>query len=374
MIAEATVSSVRACTYVVPTTFGGEPVAESDGTATWDSTGVLVVEVDAAGATGLGYAYTSPAALDVVREILAPVVLGCDSLATTEIFWAMARSLRNAGWCGITASAVSAMDVALHDLKARLLGVSLLGLLGAARDRIPVYGSGGFTSYTDDRLARQFAAWAEKGVSAMKMKVGTDAAADVDRVRAARSAVGDSVELFADANGAYDRKQALALAERFSGEARVTWFEEPVSSDDLDGLRLIRDRAPAGMHIAAGEYAYVPADFRLLLEAGAVDVLQADATRCGGVIGFAGAAQQCVARGIPLSAHTAPALHASLAASAEPAVHVEYFHDHALIEPLLFDGVPELVDGCLVPDPSAEGHGLRLSGGGREFRTAEWKS
>jgi L-alanine-DL-glutamate epimerase-like enolase superfamily enzyme len=191
-------------------------------------------------------------------------------------------------------------------------------------------------------------------------------------VRAARAAIGDEVQLFVDANGAYSRKQALGMAARFSAEAGVTWFEEPVSSDDLDGLRLIRDRGPAGMQIAAGEYGYVPADFRMLLTAGAVDTLQADATRCGGVTGFLNAAQQCVAWSVPLSAHCAPALHATLAAAAEPAVHVEYFHDHTLIESMLFDGVPELVGGCLVPDQSRSGLGLQLSGRGDDYRKESW--
>jgi L-alanine-DL-glutamate epimerase-like enolase superfamily enzyme len=278
------------------------------------------------------------------------------------------------GWRGIAASAISAMDVALYDAKARLFDVSLLDLLGRARDRVMAYGSGGFTGYTNAQLTRQLEGWAERGIRAVKMKVGTDPAADPARVRAARAAIGGNVQLFVDANGAYSRKQALALAERFVGDADVSWFEEPVTSDDLEGLRLLRDRAPGGMQIAAGEYGYVPADFRALLSAGAVDVLQADATRCGGVTGFRNAAEQCVAWHLPLSAHTAPALHATLAASVEPAVHVEYFHDHVLIESLLFDGVPELVDGCLVPDASRPGHGLMLTDRGSRFLKEEWRA
>jgi L-alanine-DL-glutamate epimerase-like enolase superfamily enzyme len=370
--ADTAIRAVRAAVYVVPTTFDGEPMRESDGTAEWDSTTVLVVEVDAGGRTGLGYAYTSSTALGLVKDVLAPTLNGCDAFATTRAFWNMARAVRNIGWRGIAASAISAVDVALHDLKAKLLDVSLLGLLGAGRDRIMVYGSGGFTSYSDAQLELQLSGWAERGIRAVKMKIGTDAGADPGRVRGARAAIGEEVQLFVDANGAYSRKQALGMAARFAAEARVTWFEEPVSSDDLDGLRLIRDSGPAGMQIAAGEYGYVPADFRMLLTAGAVDTLQADATRCGGVTGFLNAAQQCVAWGVPLSAHCAPALHATLSAAAEPAVHVEYFHDHTLIESMLFDGVPELVDGCLVPDPSRPGLGLQLSARGDDYRTESW--
>ena len=138
-----------------------------------------------------------------------------------------------------------------------------------------MYGSGGFCSYTERELQEQLGGWAAQGLPAVKMKVGRDARADPERVRAAREAIGGA-GLFVDANGAYSRKQALALADVFAGEG-VTWLEEPVSSDDLAGLRLVRDRAPPGMDVAAGEYGYAPEYFRRMLEAGAVDVLQADA-------------------------------------------------------------------------------------------------
>ena len=191
------------------------------------------------------------------------------------------------------------------------------------------------------------------------MKIGSSPVDDVDRVAAAREAIGDDVQLFVDANGAYNRKEALGFAERFQDQ-NVAWFEEPVSSDDLEGLRLLRDRGPAGMQIAAGEYGYTPAYFSRMLRAGAVDTLQADGTRCGGVTGFVRAAALAQAAGIPLSAHTAPALHATLGAAQPNVVHVEYFHDHTQIEKLFFDGVPVLKDGGLHPDRSAVGLGLSL--------------
>ena len=366
----ARVSRVQAGTYRIPTTLHGLVRPESDGTATWDHTDVVVVLVHAAGETGLGYAYASPAALTVVRDTLARVVLGSDPFDTTRTFWAMARAVRNMGWPGIAAGAISALDVALHDLRARLLGVSLIDLLGAARPRVRAYGSGGFTDYSDNELAGQLAGWAEQGMTAVKMKIGSDPADDSRRTMVARAAIGNDVELFVDANGALDRKPALALAERIAADAGATWFEEPVSSDDLAGLHLLRQRSPAAMQIAAGEYAYTPASFRLLIDAQAVDTLQADATRCGGVTGFLGAAQQCIAAGIPLSAHTAPALHAVLGCVAQPVVHVESFHDHELVEALLFDGVSPLVDGCLEPRRDRAGHGLRLGDRGTEYRTA----
>jgi L-alanine-DL-glutamate epimerase-like enolase superfamily enzyme len=270
----------------------------------------------------------------------------------------MGRETRNIGRPGLVSHAISAMDNALWDLKARLLDVPLVTLLGSARSGIPAYGSGGFTSYSVERLTRQFSDWAAAGIPAVKMKVGREPVQDVKRVEAARAAIGDA-ELFVDANGAYERKQALAFAEQFH-EFGVTWFEEPVSSDDLDGLRLIRDSAPAGMRIAAGEYGYDLFHFRGLLTAGAVDVLQADATRCCGVTGFLHAAALCEAHNMPLSAHTAPSLHTHLCCAVTPAMNVEYFHDHARIERLLFDGAREPVNGMLIPDLSRPGLGIEL--------------
>jgi L-alanine-DL-glutamate epimerase-like enolase superfamily enzyme len=232
-------------------------------------------------------------------------------------------------------------------------------LLGAARQSVPVYGSGGFTSYSVVQLQRQLGNWASSGIRKVKMKIGTNPEQDLARVRAAREAVGTGTELFVDANGAYTRKQALRFAEEFA-ELGVRWFEEPVSSDDLEGLRLLRDRAPAGMDIAAGEYGYDQFYFRRMLEAGAVDVLQADATRCAGITGFLGVSALCQARPVPLSAHTAPSVHLHPCCSAIPVCHLEYFHDHVRIEHMLFDGAAVPVDGELHPDLSRPGIGLAL--------------
>jgi L-alanine-DL-glutamate epimerase-like enolase superfamily enzyme len=244
-------------------------------------------------------------------------------------------------------------------LKARLLGLPLVSLLGPVRDAAPVYGSGGFTSYSIERLRDQLGGWVAAGIPRVKMKIGRHPPDDVGRVRAARDAIGPEAEFFVDANGAYGRKQALAQAERFA-ELGVSWFEEPVSSDDLDGLRLLRDRGPAGMDIAAGEYGYDLPYFRRMLEAGAVDVLQVDATRAAGITGFIAAADLADAFHVPLSAHTAPSIHAHVCCAVPPARHVEYFHDHVRIEEMLFDGVLKPVNGVLYPDPSRPGLGLEL--------------
>jgi L-alanine-DL-glutamate epimerase-like enolase superfamily enzyme len=340
--------------YTIPTDF-----PESDGTLEWNRTTVVVVEATAGGTVGTGYTYADTATARLVQDLLADLVLGRDAMAVSGAWAGMARAIRNLGRPGIASMAIAAVDSALWDLKARLLGVSLARLLGPVRNAVPVYGSGGFTSYSVPQLQRQLAGWAADGIRRVKMKVGRDAAADRGRVQAAREAIGAGVELFVDANGAYSRKQALAAAEAFAASG-VSWFEEPVSSDDLPGLRLVRDRAPAGMEIAAGEYGYDLPYFRRMLAAGAVDVLQADATRCAGVTGFLGAAALCEAEGIALSAHTAPALHLHLGCALRPVRHVEYFHDHVRIERLLFDGAVAPVRGVLEPDHDRPGLGLEL--------------
>lgn len=253
--------------------------------------------------------------------------------------------------------AISAVDNALWDLKARLLRLSVADLLGRAHESIAAYGSGGFTSYSDLELRRQLSGWIESGLATVKMKTGTDPAADVARVRAARDAIGPDAGLFVDANGAYGRKEALAKAAAFA-ELGVSWFEEPVSSDDLEGLRLIRENAPPGMRIAAGEYGYDSFYFRRMLAAEAVDVLQADATRCAGITGFLSAGNLCAAFSTPFSAHTAPSLHAHAACAVPAAINVEYFFDHYRIEQMFFDGALRPSNGLLWPDAARPGFGL----------------
>jgi L-alanine-DL-glutamate epimerase-like enolase superfamily enzyme len=356
---------VRVAAYAIPT-----DTPEADGTAHWDATVLVLVTAEAGGRAGLGYTYSDRTAAQFVHTHLAPLVVGRAALDVPAAWVAMCAGVRNLGRPGVAAAAISAVDVALWDLKARLLGLPLVRLLGAAREAAPIYGSGGFTSYTTERLERQLGGWAAEGVPRVKMKVGTHPEQDLGRVRAAREAVGGGVELFVDANGAYARKQALAFAERFAALG-VTWFEEPVSSDDLDGLRLIRDRGPAGMDVAAGEYGYDPWYFRRMLAAGAVDVLQADASRCGGVTGFLKAADLCDAHHLPLSAHCAPALHLHPACAVTATFrHLEYFHDHARIEAMLFDGAARPSGGVLRPDPARPGLGLEFKhADGERFKT-----
>jgi L-alanine-DL-glutamate epimerase-like enolase superfamily enzyme len=348
------IERIQVSVYTVPT-----KTPESDGTIQWDKTSLVLVEVLAGGKTGLGYSYADTSTALLIDQSLAPRLIGHDALAIGGAWRTMVQQIRNLGRPGIASMAIAAVDNALWDLKGKLLNVSVAALLGIVRPGIRAYGSGGFTSYSDSQLREQLGGWAEVGFLAVKMKIGRDAAADIARVHAAREAIGPKVELFVDANGAYTRKQALYQAHRFRDDD-VTWFEEPVVADDLKGLRLIRDAGPPGMNIAAGEYGYDSWYFRRMLDAGAVDVLQADATRCAGITGFLLADALCESRFIPLSAHTSPSIHAHACCGTQRAINVEYFYDHARIETMAFDGVLKVTDGLLSPDLSRPGFGLML--------------
>lgn len=347
------IERIEVAAYEVPTE---EP--ESDGTLDWDSTTIVIVEAHAGGSAGVGYTYADVAAADLVSSHLAPAVHAADPLAIGAARRAMATRVRNLSNRGLTQMALSAVDVALWDLKARLLELPLVDLLGRMRDRVPVYGSGGFVSYGIDRLQEQLAGWVEQGIPRVKMKVGRHPEQDPERVYAARKAIGDDAELYVDANGAYPPARALEQAHRFADHG-VTWFEEPVSSDDLAGLRFVRERAPIGTEIAAGEYGDDIFYFRRMLEARSVDVIQPDVTRCGGISGFVEVAALCKAFHVPLSAHTAPQLDAHVCCAVEPLRHAEYFHDHVRIESAFFDGALEPEEGTLRPE-DRPGHGLTL--------------
>lgn len=348
------IRSITVSAYTIPT---DQP--EADGTIEWDSTTLIVVEAEAGGCRGLGYGYADMGAARLIAHKLIPLIEGRDAWTPSANWHLMAREVRNIGRPGIASMAISAVDVALWDLKAKLLGLPLVSLIGRIRAQVPAYGSGGFTNYSDERLTEQFTKWAELGLRAMKMKVGTDPDRDPHRVQVARAAIGPDIDLFVDANGGYPLKTALELAEVFA-EERVCWFEEPVSSDNLTGLHLMVERAPAGMEIAAGEYGFDPIYFRKMLQAEAVDVLQADGTRCGGVTGFLYADALAEAFDVPLSAHTAPTLHGHLGCACKRVRNVEYFHDHARIERMLFEGALIPTGGDLTPDPSAPGMGLEF--------------
>ena len=346
--------------------------SQSDATLRWDRTDVVVVEATAGDVRGLGFTYGTDACAAFVRSVLEHVVVGLDPMDVARAWELMVRAIRNQGRPGVASMAIAAVDAALWDLKARLLDLPLARLLGLVRDAVPVYGSGGFTSLSDDELAEQLARWVhEKGITMVQMKVGTNRGTepgrDVDRVALARKAIGTEADLFVDANGGYTAKQAIRVGRQFA-ELGVSWFEEPVSSDDLEGLS--RVRSSLDLDVTAGEYGYDLAYFRRMLAAEAVDCLQVDVSRCGGITEFLRVASLAAAHGLQISTHTAQSLSVHPCAAVPNVRHLEYFTDHTRAERLLFEGVPEPVDGSLRPDLSRPGMGLEVRGQDAEaFRT-----
>ncbi len=235
----------------------------------------------------------------------------------------------------------------------------LVKLLGQINEGIEIYGSGGFTSYSIKQLREQLSGWVEEGIKSVKMKIGREPENDIERVTEARKAIGENVDLFVDANGAYTVKQALAMADKFA-EQNVIWFEEPVSSDDLNGLNQIKNSINNKIEVAAGEYGYDISYFNQMLSAQAVDVLQADATRCAGITGFLKASNLCEAYHIPFSAHTAPSIHLHPCCASKPLRNIEYFFDHVRIEKMFFDGFPVQEKGKIYPDVTRHGLGIEL--------------
>jgi L-alanine-DL-glutamate epimerase-like enolase superfamily enzyme len=345
------IEKLEVSAHTIPT---DEP--ESDGTLEWDSTTIVIVQAHAGGAVGLGYTYTHEAAAKLIEDKLAEAVRGRDAMDVGGAWDAVSAALRNVGRPGLGFMALSAVDLALWDLKARLLEQPLVELLDAPQERVPIYGSGGFCSYSDERLREQLDGWVEAGIRRVKMKVGRDPDRDRERVEAAREAIGDRTELYVDANGAYSRGEAVAWAHVYADGYGVTWFEEPVSSDDLEGLAIVRDESPDGLDIAAGEYGDVVPYFERM--APVVDCLQADVTRCGGITGLLEVAAVAEAHGRDLSGHCAPAISAHAFCAVPRVRHLEYFHDHVRIEHMLFDGVPEPDGASLAPDRSRPGNGL----------------
>ena len=351
------IEDVAATVYVVPT-----DAPEADGTLAWDETTMVLVTAKAGGEVGMGWTYAAAAARAVVADVLAGVVVGRNALDVVGAAEAMARAVRNIGRGGIAATAISAVDIALWDLKARLIGLPVASLLGRARSDVPVYGSGGFTSYNERRTREQLSGWVEKDrIPRVKIKIGEswggNERRDLERVALARDVIGPDTELYVDANGGYTTGQAVRVADQMTRYG-VTWFEEPVSSQDTAGLAAVRSQVEPD--VAAGEYSWSLADSARLIDAGAVDCLQLDVTRCGGITEFLRGAALAAAHGLQVSAHCAPNLHAHVGAAVVNLRHIEYFHDHQRIEQLLFDGTLDPQGGALAPDPDQPGLGLQL--------------
>lgn len=355
MLDKTVVETLHAAAYTVPT-----EQSEADGTASWTATTLVVVTVTAAGVTGTGWTYGAPAVVDVVHDVLRSVVVGADATATPAIWAVKVAAVRDHTRAGLCGYAVSAVDIALWDLKARLLGCSLSTLWGRVRQSAPIYASCGFTTLTTTQLDQQLDAWVDDAaIPRVKIKIGeawgTRTDRDVARIGQARRRIGSDTELYVDAGGSYTAKQAIRLMDEVE-DSDVVWCEEPVISDDLAGLRHIRNHVSAD--VAAGQYGADRAYLARLCDAEAIDCVQIDVTRAGGYTEWNRIAALAAGQHLQVSAHGAPNLHAHVGVATPNLRHLEYSSDHARIERLLLDHPMDPTGGQLRPHPDLPGHGM----------------
>ncbi|MFT4081777.1 MAG: enolase C-terminal domain-like protein [Nocardioides sp.] len=347
------VEEVSTSAYTIPT-----DTPEADGTFAWRSTTMVCVELTAAGCTGLGWTYAPAPCAGLIAQTLAPRLIGLPAFAIPRCVRVMSTAIRDFGQVGLASYAESAVDVALWDLKARLLDVPLAALLGLVHDEVAVYGSGGFVTYDTATMTAQLRGWLEAGMGAVKIKIGErgggNVRRDLARVGEAKQVLGDAA-LFVDANGGYRRKQAIQVGRSLEAYD-VAWFEEPVTSDDKEGLA--RASTSLDLDVAAGEYADDVYEMRRLCEV--VDCLQVDVTRCGGITGWLRAAAIASSYGLDVSGHCAPHAHLAAAAATQNVRHLEWFHDHARIECRFLDGAEDPQLGRLRARSPSIGHGYRL--------------
>lgn len=244
---------------------------------------------------------------DVVRagvEFFAPLILGGDPLHTGALWQRMHARGHDFARRGVLLAALSAIDVALWDLKGKMLGTPVHVLLGGKRrEAVSVYATG---LYFDEepnltaRLATEAVGYVAQGFRAVKMKVGLGVGADAANVRAVRAAIGPAVQLMIDANHAFSLREALDLVRRVE-DCAITWFEEPLAPDDYEGYRELRGRS--SIPIAAGECEYGVAGFHQLFGARAVDIAQPDLCACGGFTEVQRIAALARAHGVDVTPH-----------------------------------------------------------------------
>lgn len=315
------------------------------------------------GPSGVGYsmemgARPSGTVAGIVGE-LSQVVIGQDALgpeALWERIWSRNKPKLQGG---VACWALSALDTAWWDVLAKSAGLPLHTLLGGHRREVPVYGSGGRRGLSDSDLVAECVGFAERGASAYKFKIGDaddaeERSSDEDRIALLRKEMGSDFTLFADANQAYDVREALEIASMLR-HYDIAWFEEPVPAHSIGDLAAV-SRGSA-VPVAAGENVYFRWGFRELCERGAAAILQPDIGRCGGVSEFRKIAHLAESFGLALCSHVVPELSATLV-GASPAGYLVEYVEHAP-EDLWASPFPIVAGKLTVPD--VPGHGVELS-------------
>jgi L-alanine-DL-glutamate epimerase-like enolase superfamily enzyme len=319
--------------------------------------------VDDAGAEGYGLSWTptigASAVAALLRDDIRSFALGRHADAAT-LWPQLWRHLHEAGGGGITTIAMAGLDLALWDLALRRDGRGLADALGRRHDDLPVYGSGVNLHYTDDELAAQAQRWVDRGLPAVKIKVGRpDLADDVRRVGIVRDILGPDRDLMIDANQRWTLETATAAMERLAAFGPA-WIEEPLRSDDTAGYRELARRIPTP--IALGENLHTIHRFREVLDAGFASIVQPNVVRVGGITPFLEIADLADERGATLAPHLLPDLSAQLAVTRAPVTWVEDVEDAGFGDlGVLAEPSPVRFSGARAIVEPAVGLGIRLS-------------
>ncbi len=312
---------------------------------------------DADGTRGTGWTFTSDhgggAAIKALLDLLLPRIAGReadDVEAITDWLFHLTHRLGH----GIASMAISAIDIALWDLRARQRGVSVARLLGQVRDAVPCYGSGRASPTLPlDELVAVSADYIRAGFRAVKIRIGREPEHDLDRVKAVRAAIGADARILCDANERLDLPTALWLGRKLADQD-VYWLEEPLLSQDIEGYQRLRSALP--MAIAMGEHVHARRDFMPYIRAGAADVLQPDMCLVGGITETMRIGRLADGLGLALAPHFMTPLHVHITAALPRASYLEYypFMDHLLTRTLT------VKDGMLLV-PDAPGHGVTFT-------------
>ncbi|MCQ4333638.1 mandelate racemase/muconate lactonizing enzyme family protein [Natronomonas sp. F2-12] len=334
--------------------------ALEDATQSFDVLELVTVELTTStGGRGVGFTYTigsGGAAIETFLEsVCAPIVLD-EPAVPREIRSTLTAETTFVGREGISELALSAVDIAAWDLLGRETGTPLYRLFGGDRQPVPAYEThGGWLHYDEETLVDNAERAAEDGFAGVKMKVGRGHAEDARRVTAVAEALPPDVDLMIDANCAYTVDEARRLASQLSN-VDLAWLEEPLEKGDYAAYGDLRSHVDTP--IATGENYYNPTQFKQVIEADGVDVVQPDVARVGGITPWIEVAELADAWGLSLSPHYIEPIHVHLATGYD---NIPYIEHHSTVLDSVMDSPPTPDDGLLYP-PESPGHGIEFEG------------
>ena len=349
------IEELDAAVYAIPT-----DRALEDATQSFDTLELVVVRVRLADRTeGMGITYTIGEGAEAIaaftESVLRPLLVGSDP-APRHAYESMRTGTTFVGREGMSELAIAAVDIALWDAAARGAEEPLVSYLGGSHRSVPVYEThGGWLHLSREELLETASRVGEEGYAGMKMKLGRGHAEDERRVRAVREELPDRCELMLDANCGYTVDEAIRFTRRVSN-LDLAWLEEPLEKDDYVGYATLRDRVE--IPIATGENFYSPTAFKQVLALDAVDILQPDVCRVGGITPWVRVAELGAAWGCPVIPHYIEPIHLHLAAAVE---NVPYIEHHSTVLDRVMTDPPVIEDGLMEP-AEIPGHGVRFEG------------